>query len=222
MAIPFIIVKKKVISLLADTEGEATPLDAGQLTAALMLDGIAAALAAICQKAPKQSVLPIAAGEDGLLLPADLYEIDGIQDLGTGLFLEKMKFNASGQAFSPQASSITWTDYPFGEITFSSALASGGTLYYSALWESPKRDDYDNPDEFNVELPDYLAYALCLHAASYCAINRFAGSAEIRQFNTKVDSGTPEDNPFQVLSDFLLRRFEVEMGRLQQRQRGSY
>jgi len=219
MATSFEQLKRSVIELVADTVVEGPPIEAGQLSARLLLDGVAAALTAICQKAPKHGVAVIGGAVDSFDLPEGLYEISGVKDLSTGLFLERMNFVANVSS----AQGVQWTDFPQGKITFSQALSTyGATLFYDALWDFPGPTDYDNPDDFVLDVPQYLFLPVCLYTASYCAIKRFSESAEIRQFATKVDSGDPIDNPFQVLSDFLLRRFEVEIGRLQQRQRGSY
>jgi hypothetical protein len=38
-------------------------------------------------------------------------------------------------------------------------------------------------------------------------------AAAIRQYNQRVDSGTPEDNPLATRVERLLRLFELEMNR---------
>jgi hypothetical protein len=49
------------------------------------------------------------------------------------------------------------------------------------------------------------------YTASHCLLPRSVNSAQIRQFNQRVDSGNPEHNPLKAESEWLLQRFYAEM-----------
>jgi hypothetical protein len=109
-----------------------------------------------------------------------------------------------------------WSLFPHGKISFINDLGeSGAKVYYSSVWNKPEA-----PDEV-IESPESSTIAICLYAASYCLLNKSAGSADIRQYNTKVDSGAPTDIPQKTMSDFFYRRYELELQRLPSMEKGN-
>lgn len=214
-------IKRSVLALMSEVVvGDSDPLEGNQVPAGLLLDAAKASLTAICQRAPRQAVASIGGGLTEYDLPSDFIEVEGVKDLNTGLFLNRMKLAAD---IVSRTGGITWTEFPFGKLVFSEATPSEGlTLYYAALWKSPEELDSYDPDSAVLELPKHLLTPMILYMTSYCAAKRFSETAETRQYATKVDSGDPLDNPFEALSNFFLKRFETEMSRLSQRQRGSY
>jgi len=61
---------------------------------------------------------------------------------------------------------------------------------------------------------------LTLYAASYCQMRRASEQGEIKQFATKVDSGTPITLPAENLSNFFMKRAESELQRIPMKQKG--
>ena len=103
---------------------------------------------------------------------------------------------------------MDFLEFPEGKITFSKAPSTDGIkLYYAAVWNKPA-DDTDV-----IDVPDVYLTAVSLYAAAYSLLNKATSAAQIRQYNTKTDSGTPEQNPSQRQADYLLKWFETEMNR---------
>jgi hypothetical protein len=98
-----------------------------------------------------------------------------------------------------------WYLYPSGTITFLNAIQSGVRIYYSTFW-TMLSDDSDVLDT-----PVFLQNAIAYYAASQCALAKSGQSASIRQFNTKVDSGNPDDNPLLQQSNGFMKRYQIEM-----------
>jgi hypothetical protein len=84
------------------------------------------------------------------------------------------------------------------------------TLYYLAHWSKPK-DKSSNND--NLEPPEYTHHGILLYSTAYMLFPAAISASEVRQFNTKVDSGNPEHNPMQVSATYLLKLFSDEMNR---------
>jgi hypothetical protein len=110
----------------------------------------------------------------------------------------------------------SWVEYPEGHITFMQPLStSGAKLYYSGMWAKPALD------ADSIEAPAITHVGIVLFAASYCLLSKASASANIRQYNTKVDSGIPIHNPEAEMSTYFLRRFEAEMNRHPSRAKGQ-
>ena len=99
--------------------------------------------------------------------------------------------------------------YVDGTLTFGSDLSDkGAKVFYIASWDLP--DD----ESKRLDAPDTTLGAIVFYACSYCLLQQAAGISTIRQYNTRVDSGAPTDNPTNEMSNFFLRRFDIEMSRL--------
>jgi hypothetical protein len=110
----------------------------------------------------------------------------------------------------------SWVEYPEGHIAFMQPLStSGAKLYYSGMWAKPALD------ADSIEAPAITHVGIVLFAASYCLLSKASASANIRQYNTKVDSGIPIHNPEAEMSTYFLRRFEAEMNRHPSRAKGQ-
>jgi len=212
--------KLKVLRLLNDEEDVTgdygSALSGATYSAALLKDAIHAALNAITKRIGKPSVLALDADYVPGDLPDDLITIEGVYDNLVGMFLPKIFMTADKANMISSVSSNAWTDFPNGFITFVNDLPDeGATIYYTAGWDKPVDDD-----DF-LEPPAYALYAIVLYAASYCLLQEASGSANVRQFQTKVDSGNPTDIPAKDMSDFFLKRYEIELQNLPAQERGN-
>jgi len=209
--------KRKVIRILADdiVEPDYGETVGGTVYSADTLkDAICAALDAITVRIWKSQTEDIDGGESEYDAPDDAIGIEGIYDKTVGSFLPMMGLRANKNTLVGVETNA-WIDYPEGTIAFVNILGTDGAkIYYSASWTKPVDDDDA------LEPPESTVTALVLFAASYCLLNKATGSANIRQFDTKVDSGQPTDNPLKDMSDFFLRRFELELQRIPTRQKG--
>lgn len=223
MATYFFQLKEKVIRLLADEIAEESWNDYSGVTqgtgfeAPLLKDAIHAALDAITIRFWKSATFDVdglaeeVSGED---MPDDLLSVEGVYDKTSGYFLPKLSFIANKTSLIGIESNA-WTNYPENTITFVNALGDDGALiYYAATWDKPEGEDD------LITTPECAITALALYAASYCLLNQAAGSANLAQYRTKVDSGAPTDIPAKDMSDFFLRRFELELQRLPSLERG--
>lgn len=211
--------KRKIIRILGDiptgggSGGE--PIAGGQYDADLLMDSIHAALDAITVRVWKSATDTIDANAEDHDFPDDLIDIEGVFDLGSGVFIPESGMYALGTMNNPEAQNA-WVRFPDRVITFSEALGDdGGVLYYSAFWTKPEDDDD------TIEAPDIASTALVMYAASYVLMQQASLSANVRQFNTKVDSGAPTDIPAEDMSVFFLKRFEIELGRIPAMRKGT-
>jgi len=216
----FSLAKLMVLRLLNDEEDPdsdyGAPLTGATYTAELLRDAIHAALNAITKRIGKPSVFTVEADYTPGDIPEDLISIEGVYDNLKGLFLPKISLRADKGVMISSETDNAWTDYPSGSITFVNDLPEeGATIYYSAGWDKPVDDD-----DF-LEPPAYTLYAIILYAASWCLLQEASGSANVRQFTTKVDAGSPTDIPAKDMSDFFLKRYEVELQNLPAQERGT-
>ena len=112
---------------------------------------------------------------------------------------------------------VWWHLFPQGKITFNQAIkpVQGALIYYAANWAKPIQDSDV------LEIPDYAITALTYYAASDILLAKAITSASVRQYNTRVDSGNPEDNPVLQTCKYLQAQFVVACQKLPQIQRGT-
>ena len=211
MTITFADLKAKVIRALGDivvpggSGGE--PLAGTTYDKDLLKDSVHAALDAITVRRFKASVAQVAGDYGQMDVPDDLIEVEAILDITNNVFLEQVPM-AVGKGMSP-GGRLGWYIYPTGTIVFTDDLGDDGAeLYYSAYWAKPEDDEED------LETPDICTTALVMYAASYCLLNSASQASSIRQFNMKVDSGKPTDNPLEQSSTYFMKRFEIELQRI--------
>lgn len=218
MAIYFGELKLKVLSLLSDEllneeSASGSPIAGTQTSAELLLDAVDAALIACSTRVWKPSVVDTPAGVSAYELPVNFIDMEGVRDKSNSKLIPRIPLKV-GQIYE-----IGWSLYPFKTITFTKPMISGATLYYSSKWNSPSNEDGDI-DSFEHEFPYMLIPAVTLYSAHYCMLSRASQSAVIRQYNTKVDSGTPIDNPILDMSKSFHTQFETELKRLPQTEKG--
>ena len=251
--------KSKVIRLLGATvvveEGlsesvPASPIHSEVYSSDLLIDGINAALDAICVKIWKPSLIvilgPLGVPDEGLgitqissigmtspqgpigtvkaLLPTDLIDIESVWSFQYGTFIPKIPLAIHHALENVWANS--WFLYPHGYITFSMDLSATEkmTVFYSAYWTHITEADETTElsgESVQLEPPNLANEAIALYAASYCLINQANQAASIRTYNTKVDSGTPTQNPAKEMSQYLLQRYQYELDKLPKMDKGD-
>lgn len=191
-------------------------------TGNIMWDGINAALDAILPWIPKQAQSTITG--DGSTtafdLPDDCYEIEAVVSQDTGETMSKVVF-APGVVFSDLTSTENlWILAPSNQIAFAKAPTDGCIydLRYLCTWAKVS----DTTDLGTaIEPPDWTVVGLTLYATAYLLISSSLDTSNMRQFNTRVDSGNPEDNPIQRSISYLLKLFNQEMNRHPKYQRAQ-
>jgi hypothetical protein len=208
----FATLKAKVIRMLGDivtggtpTSGPYVPITGTLYDADTIADGISSALTAITSRQWKNAYVDVPGDINTLStdVPYGLIEFEGVYDNYFNQFIPRVVFAPNKTQFNTWVNG--WYIYPSGTITFLNAIQAGVRISYSTYWTMPE-DDTDD-----LETPAFCDSAIILFAASQCALAKAVQSASIRQFNMKVDSGSPEDNPLQQMSNTLLRRYEREM-----------
>jgi hypothetical protein len=197
-------IHNRVLRLLNDA-------DAATYGDELCYDGIVAAHDAILPWVPKQSITTVTAGSDGLLfaLPADTYIVQAVQIESSGEFVPKANFAPRSIRRSDYLAQ-DWIEYPSRYVSLANSLSEGSkvNIYYLAYWDKPANAENGT---FVLTVPPMAHQGLVYYAASHVLLPSAVNSASIRQFNQRIDSGTPEDNPLKTESKYLLERFMNEM-----------
>jgi hypothetical protein len=217
--------KSQVINLLGEDILEESDPIAGTITpAAVLEEGCRAGLIALSSRYWKSAVLEVDADATELEVesPADLISVEAFYDNTLAVFIPKILFQV-GDSITGSQIQNSWYDYPSGTLSLTNPLTSGGKIYYSAHWALPTLSDEEEEaslDDFEIEAPNMCLNFLQLYAVSYCLLRKANEQGEIKQFATKVDSGTPLTIPAQLLSDFYMKRALAELQLLPMRQKG--
>jgi hypothetical protein len=225
--------KGRIIRMLGDTysagavdpeTGLYVPVHGNIYSADVLYDAVCAALDAISIRIWKQIKVSYSGGVGitTALLPSDFMAVEGIYDQHYQTFIPRQDIRADRSLFDTWGNA--WFEYPSGTLQFMNDITSGVDLYYAGHFTDPclptleSYYDYDdeglNIDDFVMDYPDIANTAIIFYCASYCLNQKAVLSANIRQFNTKVDSGQPGDNTEQKMADHFLRRFEYELQRI--------
>lgn len=213
--------------MVDEGSGDAQPLHGSQVSAELLADAVEAALSAVCSRLPKSFAVSYSNGAS-FALPVGLIDIDGILDSATGVFIPQVQVRANEGTFSnPNTSGNGWmlycpptfdpgVDENGGVVTLIGNIPSDKsvTVYYTGNWPVPSKDSDV------ISTPPILITPLALFGASYCIIQDASRAARLRQYNTKVDSGVPTNNPLIDQSNFLLKRYEIELTKVPMRTSG--
>lgn len=204
----------RLLRLLGDPEGAGYSNE-------LLLDALSNAFDAILPWVPKTSTFALVGDGSSttLQLPDDCYEVEALLN-ENGEVLPKAYF-ATGQYLGERSINANdWLEYPYGYLSLSRAINSGEeyTLYYLARWAKPTENTEVSAA---MEPPEIATIGITLYAAAYTLLPSAIGASEVRQFNTRVDSGTPEHNPMQRTALYLLDLFKLEMSRHPKHQKAA-
>jgi hypothetical protein len=178
----------------------------------IVYDGFIAAQDAILSWVPKYGRSTLTAGSNGdtFTLPIDVYSLQSVQRVEDGTFLARATMAPSYQRNIDSSIENDWIEYPTGYLSLHEALDEGDelTLYYLAYWNKPASASDFN---FVIEVPPHAHQGLIYYAASHALYPSTVSTAAIRRWNLKVDSGSPEDNPLEIIANIYLKRFHQEM-----------
>jgi hypothetical protein len=181
----------------------------------LLFQATIGAMNAILPWCPNQKLAMIVGDGtvDTFSLPYDLYKIEALQDVSTGKFLDR-GILAPGQVRNNTSSSnpVSWMEYPKKSLYLSQVPTSDYQyrLYYQAYYAMPSGS---SDDTFIMPTPKSALFGMCYWAMAHCISPFSVSSAQIRQFNTRVDSGTPVDNVLEESAKFCRAMFIDEMNR---------
>jgi len=181
----------------------------------LIYEAVCLATDAILPWIPKAAMTTITA--DGILdrftLPADYYAIEAVQDVSTGIFAEKDLLQPGRMRNAQSDKTFTWMEYPKGSLYLSRVLDNGRQVraYYTAYFNKPAtKDDLT----FELETPRYALAGMLYWACAHCVIPFSTSAAQVRNWNQKIDSGKPTDNPLEANARFYRQLFIDEMTRV--------
>lgn len=185
---------------------------------ALLYDAFVGAQVALLPWVPKRklTILTATDQQDTFALPADCYAVEAVQDVASGVFMERAVLQPgktrNGQNNSRSAG-FDWVEYPAGSVFLSKPLEVDTQIrvYYVAYYAAPT-DAED--DAFALEPPRYATMGLVYYAVSHALLPSAVAEGQIAQFKQKIDSGSPTDNPMADLSKFFRQLFLEEMNRL--------
>ena len=212
--IQFAELKRKIVRALDDAEiAEASKVAGAQYTASQLADAVEAALGSIVHRCWKNDVYSLATTNSVFSLPANFIAVQGVRALSTNRFVERLDLAVD----VADQKGLRWTLYPSGYITFTSEILAGEySLYYSALWNTP------SAETDVVECPSLVITALIYFAAAHCLMMKASSASSIRTFNTKVDSGTPEDNSLQKQAFSYRKLAEMELDKYPMQESGRF
>lgn len=177
----------------------------------LIMDGVNASLKAIMPWLPKRSVaqsLPVTSGSS-VTLPDDVYLVDAVYYPEGNRWLKHWAINPSASNKGTPVSDAQWIEYPSGYLSLSSDLTDGviDVYYYTDWTEVTSSGSLTD----SLETPSYADLAIVYYACAYVLGAVSVSAAQLRQFNTRTDSGSPEDNPIRDTSNLLMQRFLNEV-----------
>jgi len=210
--------KRRALRLIGEPEAsDLIPVGGARVGADLLLEAICAGLDAILPWVSQSKVATLTGDGERVEfdLPTDLYRIESVYDAKSKEFIPMARM-IPRQPWADVTVDMGYLEYPDQHITFSRALSTdGGTIYYSALWTKPTADD--SP----ISAPLIAHTGIVLFATAYCLLSLATQVATIRPYNTRTDSGTPEDNPIKDMADYYQKWFETEMNRHPAKMRGQ-
>lgn len=177
----------------------------------ILLDGINSATVAILPWLPKEMTANGIIVTSGSLikLPDDVYYVDAVYSVTGEQWLKHWSINpgatsARGTVVVPQ-----WVEYPEGYLTLSCDYSDNTVnVFYHGLWTAATTTGSATE---NMDTPSFADLAIIYYAASYVLNSSAVSSAQLRQFNTKIDSGQPVDNPLKDMVNLLMQRFMNEV-----------
>lgn len=173
----------------------------------MILDGINAGMKAVLPWLPKRKVATCITSGSYVELPDDVYLVDALYSSKDAYWLKHLSLK-SGPAIKIEQA--MWIEYPNGFVTLTSDTYDGSYIdvYYFAPWiEATTSGSLTE----NLDTPSFADLALIYYACSYCLGSSAMQSSQLRQFNTKIDSGSPDDNPLKDMSMVLMQRFMNEV-----------
>ena len=175
----------------------------------IIRDGINSGCKAILPWVPKRAVEYITVTSGSLLeLPSDVYLVDAVMDPDSNFVLKRMSMTpgAIGSAKYPE-----WFEYPSGYITLSlESTAERYKVFFFTNWSEVVTTGSGTSSDM-MDTPAFTDLAVVYYAISYCLGSAATQTSQLRQFNTKIDSGNPEDNPLKEMSNLMMQRFLNEM-----------
>jgi len=118
---------------------------------------------------------------------------------------EMLGTNAALTLSMPSSAAYYYFEWPEGVLNFLQTIAVGTTLQvdYFAYWERVEVDD----EQQLLVIPRWMEEAVRWYVLSMALVKPGAQAANLGQYKTRRDSGSPEDNPLLQYARYCLRRY---------------
>lgn len=156
---------------------------------------------------PRRRVATLAAETESFGLPEDFYQVDLVEWQKSDYYRKFLEEVSRYPGYQFPSTDVDEDSYPVGYWVTEDTLHLGRTaeaaftLHYHAYWPIPTGDDD------LVIVPRWARQALTFYVAAMALIRKSIGFAKIRQWNTRVDSGKPTDEPLLPEAKFLLEQY---------------
>lgn len=157
---------------------------------------------------PRYRRITLAQSVESYELPDDFYQVNLVEWQRTDYyrkFLEEVK-RRPGWEF--QSTEVDDDSYPVGFWVEDDKLYLGRTaevdftLHYFAYWPIPGD---------KIIVPRWARQCLVYYGAAMALMRKSMGHAKIRQWNTKLDSGKPTDEPLMAELEMLMRLYREKI-----------
>lgn len=152
----------------------------------------------------RPATFTVAAALERAPLPDDLYRIDVVK-------------NADGWTMlGLDAHEVTDADLWEGmywymthnTLEFTDALDYEATVFYRAYYPAPTVDDLAKP----IFVPRWAIQPCVYYVAAQCVEKQIVSDPQLRQYASKMqDAGSPRDNPFLQVAEYLLKRYREQV-----------
>jgi len=144
-------------------------------------------------------------------LPNDVYSIEVVYQPTKNTVLQRASLTP-GALWGTSTQTAEWLPAPTGHVSLTRVIdVTELGIIYNACWELPESiGDID----FELTVPSYAVFGIALYATSYVLGILSTDTSQLGQYKTRIDSGTPTDNPIENSSKFFFDRFLKEMSRM--------
>jgi hypothetical protein len=169
------------------------------------------------------SPLTVESSGKEILLPGDFYEIGRLYDSVDNVYWTAMQFQPGGY-FDPTNDLKTYAVWG-NRLYLYESVSSTNTfvLWYYAYWPAVKYDSTTGEvTEDKIIVPVWAEAPLECLAAAFVLWPEAISAAMQRNYNMRIDSGTPDDNARLQLADALYRWYTILIGAYQPLSRGGH
>ena len=160
------------------------------------------------QHLPRERTESLAADTSSFSLPDDFFKVNLVEWQRTDYYRKFLEQITRRPGWEFPSTSVDDDSYPVGFWIEDDTLYLGRTcdvaftLHYYAYWPVP------SVDADVITVPRWARQALVFYTAAMALSRKSIAFAKIRQWNTRIDSGRPTDEPLMPEVEFLLRQYQ--------------
>ena len=157
---------------------------------------------------PRERTQTLAEDTASFDLPDDFYRVNLVEWRRTDYYRKFLEAVPRRPGWEFPSTEVDDDSYPVGYWIEDETLYLGRTaevdftLHYLAYWPTP------SGDASQISVPRWARQALVFYISAMALFRKSVGFAKIRQWNTRMDSGKPTDEPLLPEVEFLLRQYK--------------